>query len=730
MRAQVRVSAEQSDAQVAALRLQRRRALAAVTIVAVPVLTALLLRLPFMDWALPDLLYPDEAAVLQIAAKTEGDHLDFPHWPNGDPFYEYGHLGLTITRSAVRSSTREAISSGAAYADERPEPWRFAPGARRLTLVFALAVVALAVATGWVLVSPAVGAGAGAITAVAAIHFRYSLWAKPDMIVAAFGAASLLLAVLAAERRRPGTAVFAAALGGGATAAKYNGGIAMAGACLAAVLAGSGWRGRLQWTAAALVAGGAGFFAGMPTALTHWGEFWTTIQVRFIHGGQIEAFGPAPPLGGPIGTLRIMGSTLLHTFWCGKPSTGPPNSCGTDLWAGGVFVAAVITGALVAGRRRRRGDVVVLATAAATIVLMFPWLRRGFSHQLLPILPAIAALAALGAAAWLRNLRRPGRAWTTAVAALVLVVVPLGRAAADDLRFASAIDNRDYRSQADWLLTHVPFGSRIAAETYVGPLPDAAYDLYRAFTLSLNPVSFYRDSGYEYVAVSDEVKLRYSGDPKTRGFYGELERSSVLLFRFASQHNPFRAPAEIRRLRGVRPRLPGAAVPGRGILANTSFETGTGGWLVSQGVSGGRSTVDHFSRVTRAEGRTGSAVSLAVRGRGRAVLRQAVYGLSATAGAWVRSEGNINAWLQVKTYTRTGAHVGTARYRIAGKCDCRSGAGGPPGRWRSLDAVLPEPILEPPSGATGPLLVELAFVVEGCERCDGRLLVDDVSLGG
>jgi hypothetical protein len=697
---------------------RKRAVILGLLAVIIPIDVALALRVPALDWGLPDLTYKDEVNVLNGTAQMVSTGSSLPRWEDGRPFYEYPHLTFNLFRIPAKDVRSDLLAKNLAYRDEPLDSWRFALTARRITLAFGIVALVLVVLTGKFGSSLAEGAIAAGLMATSVDHFRYSLWAKPDMIAAGIAAASFLISIVAAQRRWALLAVFAAFVGGLGTAAKYNAGILVVAAGIAALLAGRTIPRRVAALFGAGVAAVGGFFAGMPLGLTRWSEFWSEFTKRYLGAEQLSGFSPPGPLGGPVGAVRLLLRSVRNTF--------------VDVGnAGWILVILFLIGMFRLARRRSRADIVVMAVALLMVASTFRWLRYGFHHQLLPGMGALALVVAGGArelfdlaVAHRRTIRRGGVVLAAAVLALA-IAAPAANAVSTNRRYTRALVDTSFRDQGAWVVAHIPMGARVASEGHIGPIP-RVFPIYQAYTLSINPVEWYRQEGYGYLLVSTWIRSYHQFDPKARAFYKDLDRAATVLARVPSR--------QVFGYGGtmVVYRLPKVVEPGRRVatdqLFNGNFEGGRAGWDFRGLAPDHRHAVPaDLAGLRIARGPSGKAAWITVGDGSRGQLTQTILARKPTLHARMRGGGNGSVYLQVRALTVTGTHVATTRFGLLGDCLCR-----PPERplsnaWQPMTFDL-SPLLQ--SGGLKAVLLELRLVVDACEGCSADLAVDDVIVDG
>ena len=211
-------------------------------------------------------------------------------------------------------------------------------------------------------------------------------------------------------------------------------------------------------------------------------------------------------------------------------------------------------GLVLLARRRRPGELLLLAFVLS-VMLELAFSRLHWARWLIPILPVVALSAGGALCDGIGRLRlgvRPARA-AAAVAVLVLSLAP----ADGIIRLGLQHANPSTRLAArEWIVAHIPTGSRIAEEWYTAPL--VADDFYGYSRNRYAPVTVdsakrylvlerhaladdrtladYRREGFEYLVVSNAMYDRYLAEPgryaAEADFYRTLFREGQLLEQF------------------------------------------------------------------------------------------------------------------------------------------------------------------------------------------------------
>jgi hypothetical protein len=350
---------------------------------------------------------------------------------------------------------------------------------RAVTAAFGTATVWLTYLIGrrWGTVEAVVAA---LLLAVIPYHVRESHYVLADVPTAFLTTLTFLLALRANERSTLPAFAWAGLAAGLAASSKYNGSIAILFPLLAAGLTAGSPALRLQRGLVAIATAGAGFLAGTPYALLD--------LPTFLNDYARLASVFARERGGEPGWSIY----LTHL----RAALGWP-----------AFVMA-FAGLLIAVTRTvldpNRIRWVLLVTFAAVYFLVMAGSYQIYGRYLLPLFPIVGLLVAVAAVAVIRLLQRaplPNRATHLLAIGLVagLIAVPaftsigfdrsLGRVRTADLAY-------------EWIVTHVPAGSKILVERQVLTLPPEQYNSFSVPSLLEQSYDDYASAGFEYMISS------------------------------------------------------------------------------------------------------------------------------------------------------------------------------------------------------------------------------------
>jgi len=204
---------------------------------------------------------------------------------------------------------------------------------------------------------------------------------------------------------------------------------------------------------------------------------------------------------------------------------------------------------------RRSPPELLLLTFVCAVMLELTFHQQHWDRWIIPILPVLALTAGSAVCGGVTRLRLGPRA-ARALAVAAVLVLSLAPASAM-IRLGLRHTNPSTRLVArDWIVAHVPSGSRIAAEWYSAPLvPDDfyGYSLNRYAPVTIDSgkrflvlerhaladdrtLDDYRREGFEYLVASNAMYDRYLAEPgryaAETDFYRTLFREGQLLEQF------------------------------------------------------------------------------------------------------------------------------------------------------------------------------------------------------
>ena len=521
---------------------RRRRVGLAGALLALILVLALVLRLKGIGYGLPfSFVNADESTVVPKAVAAARGHLNpgFFFYPS---FYFYlaGALYVLAAPFWWLLGKGDLLSLTSFVVD--PTPYFLL--ARLLSVAAGTASVWLVWRLGRVAFGTAAGLLAALLLAVAPLHVAYSHMAVTDVTAVALSLLALVLLQQAAQGRAARWLVLGALAAGLATSTKYNLGLLVLPATVAAIYA---CREEVARRAA----------AGGRAAL-----LWARVLVLRVYVPMLVAFVVASPfvvLDAPhfLRDFRRQ-SQIMDRGWLGFEHVGngfwynvTPNLTGA---VGVVLVVLAAAGLVWAFWRHTRLDLMVAPYVVVYFGYIGTW-KELADRYLLVIVPLLILLAVRLvvelALQWPR-----ARRFALPAAALVLAVAfvpPLASSVAFD-RTLSGADTREIARE--WIQRNIPEGSLIAVENYGPPLVrEDQLPHYRE--RGLDPVTFrlvrlklplpgtpepthdlarLREQGVQYVVTSSRVRdrvLAAAADyPALAEFYRRLDEDAELVEEF------------------------------------------------------------------------------------------------------------------------------------------------------------------------------------------------------
>lgn len=318
--------------------------------------------------------------------------------------------------------------------------------ARIVVALLATSSIALVFLAGRALLGHVAGLIAAAVLSVAFLSVSYGHLALNDAVAVAPVGLALLGAALALRHgRRRGYAIAGVGVGL-AAATKYTAGIAvlpLLGALAVQLGTPVTRRAALRGAALAAVAGLAAFVIADPMALLHFGDFRSALS------RQAEVTGGYAKLG------VSQHSGFLYYLW-------------TATWGlGWMPCLLALAGAGFLIKDDRRAAAVLVPAPIVFVVFMSSW-ERYFGRWLMPVFPMLCLLAGYGALrlGQLVLARRPDRIGRAVLA--VGLVVLLAQGVVTSVHNDAALARDDTRGVLrDWMVAHIPAGSRIVIEPVV-----------------------------------------------------------------------------------------------------------------------------------------------------------------------------------------------------------------------------------------------------------------------
>jgi 4-amino-4-deoxy-L-arabinose transferase-like glycosyltransferase len=533
-----------------------------VALASVLVLAAAL-RLDGIAWGLPySLINVDESTVLPKAfgAARGGVNPQFFYYPSFF-FYVLAAVFLAAAPALWVVTGANPLAEAAFVVD--PTPY-FILG-RLVSVAAGTASVYLVYRLGREAFGRPAGLVAALLLAVAPLHVAYSHMAVTDVMATMLSLLALLYLARAARGAGGRTLVAGAVLAGLAISTKYNLGLLMLPATVAAVCACRAEVAALHPRLPGLRRGAAAS-PSAPGSLSAFGRAagtWARLLVRRVYAPMLVAF----VLGSPFVVLDP--GHFLHDFlrqnrimargWLGWENAG------NGLWynlqvnftgaLGAVLLVVCLAGIAWALWRRTVLDLLLAPYAVVYVLYVSTWNELA-DRYLLPLLPVLVLLGArlcldvaLARPAWRRDT-------VPAVAVLLAVAVagPLGSSVA----FDAGLSGNDTRAVATaWMEQNLPDGSTVATETSgpqlvrardrkhyaaVGEQPPAAFPVIRlrlpapGLRNRTHDLDWLRERDADYVVVSslvyDRVLAAAPHYPSVVRFYEELDDQATLVKTF------------------------------------------------------------------------------------------------------------------------------------------------------------------------------------------------------
>lgn len=514
----------------------------AAALLAAVLVVAAALRLKGIAWGLPySFINADESTVMPIAFRAAQGHVDpgFFYYPS---FYFYLAAAATLVATPVLWLIKHAdpLTMRAFVID--PGPY-FLLG-RLVSAAFGVAAVYFTYRIGRAAFGRPAGLVAGLLLAVAPLAVTYSHMAVTDMTATALALLAIWLLLEAAQGRGRRWLIGGALAAGLATSTKYNLGVLVLPATVAAVYA------CREEVARRAAAGGRA------------ARWWARVLVVRVYLPMLVAF----VVGSPFVVLDarrfardfLRQNEIMGRGWLGFEHVGNGfwYNLHTNL-GGGIGTILVVLGIAGVGWalwRRTRLDLMVAPYVVLYYLYISTW-KELADRYLLPIAPLVILLA-VRFCLELAGLRPSWRR-----IALPVVVVVLATAFALSLASAVSFDRglagTDTRATAKtWIERTIPAGTVIATENYSPQLVSLidlhyfeqsglAQKAYRIVKIPLplpgapdkqRSMAFLASKRVRYVVISSKVYDRVfaaaAGYPQLVDFYKQLEKTGKLVKEF------------------------------------------------------------------------------------------------------------------------------------------------------------------------------------------------------
>lgn len=482
------------------------------------------LRLWSNGYDLPYLYHPDEPAIIRVAINMfhTGDQnthffgypslMFYVHEAGYALYYGFGRLTGTMT-TRMDVADLSSIAMGASFATD---PMVIMIG-RFITLLFGVATVVMVYLIGRRLSGRWVGGTLAAMLLAVypphIYHSRLITFDAPATFFAVWAAYGALLILQEGRTRHYAVAAIAVGL---AAASKYN--VAIVAIVIPAAhflrAGAAGWRDKRLYGTALVAA--LAFLVTNPYAILDYPGFSAKVFASGRHYSR--------------GHEGMEGDTVRWYL--------------NYLWTTASLLPILALLQIVIGAVRRSKQTILLASFPLLYFLFISSFDVRNDRTLLPVVPFVFLLAATLLADWGRAAQqienRTTRRLTTAGLVIVtaaLLLMPARSTVAINIQRQTEALSGPLAGQ--WIMTHVPPGSRIAMESY-GPYFDpSAFDLQVINGLVDHPPQWYIDEGFDFLVFSQGSYGRFFRDPERYPEqivrYEELFASFELVQKFRSE---------------------------------------------------------------------------------------------------------------------------------------------------------------------------------------------------
>lgn len=484
-------------------------------------LLAFVLRYAGMGWGLPFAYQPEETSIYFRWAMEAALHGEWnPHYFQNPSLMIYLLSVEFLLLFAVCRALLFGQDPGDLYMVFRGEQDLFYSVGRLNSVVLGAATVFLVYLIGRRLWSERAGLVAAALLAVNFLHVRNSQYAVNDVPSAFFLVFSFYYAVRLAEKGRWRDYLLAGLMAGLAASTKYNAGVVVVSVAAAHWVYHGKVRGMIRWNplwklGLSAVAALAGFVLGTPYSVLDYEAF----REGFL--SQLE-----------LGGAAWSGQSLAPTAW--QILAGVVHGTG--------LVASILAllGILLLVARDRRRALLVLSFPLAYFAFMAA-MELFFVRWVVPLVPFATLLGAYGLEGVID--RVPGR--SRQLAAAGLLILALLQPTAYSVRLDWLAHQRDTRQEAnEWAERNLPAGSKVAVEAFslldqeavtFRPTLQQLYVLL-VWRATMHDLAYYRDNGFDYLAVSsflyDRAFTQPERYPDRVEFYRQLDRECQLVAAF------------------------------------------------------------------------------------------------------------------------------------------------------------------------------------------------------
>ncbi|MGE5619205.1 MAG: ArnT family glycosyltransferase [Sphingomonadaceae bacterium] len=482
----------------------------------------LALRWAGMGWGLPFAYQPEETSIyFRLANEVALGGKWNPYYFQNPSLFIYllgvEFIGVyAVCRALLFGQTPSDL-----YMVFRGEQELFYSVGRLNSVLLGAATVYLVYLVGRRMWGRRVGLVAGALLAVNFLHVRNSQYGVNDVPSAFFVVAAVYFAVRLAENGAWRHYALAGLMAGLAASTKYNAGavvVAIAAAHLVRYAGlrnccGGGALARLGLSAATSL---VGFVVGTPYAVLDFDTFLAGFASQF-----------------QIGQSAWSGQAPVPTAWLFL--TGAAHGAGLA-----VSLLAVLGMAILLLRHRR--DALLLLSFPLVYFAFMSAMELFFVRWVVPVTPFVSLFAALG----LDRLARLAPKSRRQLAVWLLLVVAMLQPALFSLRLDWLAHQTDTREEANrWAELSIPEGSKVAIEAFslldqesLSFRPTLQHREVELFwRATMHDLEYYRQNGFDYLAVSSFLYDRAFADPDAYSdrveFYQRLDRELPLVATFS-----------------------------------------------------------------------------------------------------------------------------------------------------------------------------------------------------
>lgn len=486
-----------------------------------------------INFGLPFLYHVDEARFAEISLNyLKGDlNPHFFHVPSLYTYLQAGVWGLIYLGGKIFGAFN-SVAGFIKVFESNPTP--FIIIGRILNLLFSLGTIALVFALGRRMYSLRAGTWAGLFLIFSHIHNKISHYSLPDIPMVFFLVLTYYFIWKIFENGQAINYLGAGFTAGLATATKYGGQLLFLPLFLAHFFYQR--RQKSSWSSIILswplfLAGFLfviAFFIGCPFAFLDFKTFWKDFQWQSQHLYTVGHYG---------------GSTSQSTLFF-YLLYGFRENIGT------IAQWLLPFGLILFLRRPQKKDLILLSYPLLLFVIVSTWKAKAVRY-LLPFIPFLIIYCGKVVDLIQSFLEKLPSSFLMVnkvlfknkyLLPLVLGIPLLLPQAYKVIRFDLSLTQKDTRTQArEWVLDHLPPGSKIALEMYGPPLFDCGYTVLYRHTLGNVNLEFLSFRQVNFIIISDIMYKRFITNPKDypkqAEFYQSLDEKTVLLKEFKPQWN-------------------------------------------------------------------------------------------------------------------------------------------------------------------------------------------------